>query len=97
MADIRIDTDGLERNISDMNGYISELESLINRTITLLSAIKSGWEGKACEAYIMTMQTRVQKAQQMIKVLQEFKSYMENAKQTFIEQDQTSASQIRGC
>lgn len=47
MANIRIDADGLQNNISSMRAYINELDSLNARTQTLMTQIASSWEGEA--------------------------------------------------
>ena len=41
MANIRIDADGLQNNISSMRAYINELDSLNARTQTLMTQIAS--------------------------------------------------------
>ena len=46
MANIRIDADGLQNNISSMRAYINELDSLNARTQTLMTQIASSWEGE---------------------------------------------------
>ena len=97
MANIRIDTDGLQNNISSMRAYINELDSLNARTQTLLSQIASSWEGDASTAYINIMTERMQKAEQMKALLQEFLSYMESAKTKFASRDQESSYAIMGC
>lgn len=97
MASIRINTDGLQNDISSMRSYISELDSLSARTQALLSRIGDSWEGDASTAYLTAMQQRLDKAQQMKKVLEEFLSYMETAKSKFESRDQSSASSIKGC
>ena len=51
MANIRIDADGLQNNISSMRAYINELDSLNARTQTLMTQIASSWEGEASTAY----------------------------------------------
>ena len=80
MANIRIDTDGLQNNISSMRAYVNELDSLNARTQSLLAQIASSWEGEASTAYINIMTERMQKAGQMKELLQEFLSYMEDAR-----------------
>lgn len=97
MANIRIDTDGLQNNISSMRAYVNELDSLNARTQTLLSQIASSWEGAASAAYVSTMTERVQKAGQMKELLEEFIAYMEAAKTKFASRDQESASSVRAC
>ena len=97
MANIRIDTDGLQNNISSMRAYVNELDSLNARTQSLLAQIASSWEGEASTAYINIMTERMQKAGQMKELLQEFLSYMENARTKFVSRDQEGASAIRGC
>lgn len=97
MANIRVDTDGLQNNISSMRAYMGELETLNARTKTLLAQIASSWEGEASTAYINVMTERTNKAEQMKELLQEFISYMESAKTKFDARDRDSASSIRGC
>ena len=58
MANIRIDADGLQNNISSMRAYINELDSLNARTQTLMTQIASSWEGEASTAYINIMTER---------------------------------------
>ena len=70
MANIRIDTDGLQNNISSMRAYVNELDSLNARTQSLLAQIASSWEGEASTAYINIMTERMQKAGQMKELLQ---------------------------
>ena len=43
------------------------------------------------------MTERMQKAGQMKELLQEFLSYMEDARTKFVSRDQEGASAIRGC
>ena len=95
MANIRIDTDGLQNNISSMRAYVNELDYLNARTQSLLAQIASSWEGEASTAYINIMTERMQKAGQMKE--QEFLSYMEDARTKFVSRDQEGASAIRGC
>lgn len=97
MANIRIDTDGLQNNISSMKAYVNELDSLNARTQSLLAQIASSWEGEASTAYINIMTERMQKAGQMKELLQEFISYMEAARTKIVSRDQEGASAIRGC
>ena len=61
MANIRIDADGLQNNISSMRAYINELDSLNARTQTLMTQIASSWEGEASTAYINIMQREFKK------------------------------------
>ena len=53
MANIRIDADGLQNNISSMRAYINELDSLNARTQTLMTQIASSWEGEASTASVI--------------------------------------------
>lgn len=86
MANIRIDTDGLQNNISSMRAYVNELDSLNARTQSLLAQIASSWEGEASTAYINIMTERMQKAGQMKELLQEFLSYMEKPGQNLFQE-----------
>ena len=99
MANIRIDTDGLQNNISSMRAYVNELDSLNARTQSLLAQIASSWEGEASTAYINIMTERMQKAGQMKELLQEFLSYMAPAGKLFAleEKLQDAGSAVAGC
>lgn len=97
MANIRIDTDGLDKNITDMRSYINDLDNLTQETQNLLAQIRSSWEGASSEAYTNAMQQKLKKAQQMKQVLQEFLSYMESARSKFSTRDRESAHSIRAC
>ena len=69
MANIRIDTDGLQNNISSMRAYVNELDSLNARTQSLLAQIASSWEGEASTAYINIMTERMQKANNAFQII----------------------------
>ena len=99
MANIRIDADGLQNNISSMRAYINELDSLNARTQTLMTQIASSWEGEASTAYINIMTERIQKetAMNICKNKAEFISYMESTRTKFVSRDQESSYSIRGC
>lgn len=53
MANIRIDTDGLQNNISSMRAYVNELDSLNARTQSLLAQIASSWEGEGARRILI--------------------------------------------
>ena len=97
MGRIKINTDGLQSNIASMDQHIGQLEALNSQLESLINRIDESWEGDACNAYIASMTGRLQSAKQMISVLQEFRSYMQEAVNRFEEKDQQGASRIRGC
>ena len=97
MADIKINIDGLRSNQRSIEQKIGDLEALNGRLEALLARIDSSWEGRASEAYISTMRGHKKKAEQMIGVLREFKSYMEQAAAKFESKDRSGAGRINGC
>ena len=94
MPRIRINTNGLKSNISAMQNHIRQLEILNGSLTTLISNIDASWEGEACKSYISTMQKRLAKSQQMVKVLTTFKKYMEDALSRFEERDKSGWRRI---
>ena len=94
MARIRINTDGLKSNISEMNNYIATLEQLNNRLQTLITRINDSWEGNACKAYVEAMMKRLSKSKEMVKVLVAFRGYMQQAVSKFEERDKIGAGNI---
>ena len=95
MASIKIDFSSLEKNASDMNSYITQLQTLNTQLDSLIVQVSESWEGTACEAYIAKMQERSRKAKEMIEVLTAFRTYMTQTVQQFRSEDQNNASRIR--
>lgn len=79
-----------------ITGQITDLEELNQRLGSLLGQMQDSWEGDASVSYITTMQERKRQAEKMVTVLEEFKHYIEQAKQRFTELDSRSASTING-
>ena len=94
MARIRINKDGLASNISAMQNHITQLETLNGSLSSLIDDINASWEGDSCTAFVATMQKRLSKSRQMIKVLETFKKYMEDARSRFEEKDKAGARRI---
>lgn len=97
MGRIKINADGLRSDIAAMDQHIGQLEALNSQLEGLINRIDESWDGDACTAYIASMNGRLQSARQMISVLQEFRSYMQEAVDRFEEKDQQGASRIQGC
>lgn len=95
MAKIKINEDGLRQNKQAIEARIQELQSLNERLAALLSRIESSWEGAASRQYIATMTIYKQKAESMVNVLNEFKSYIDQALSQFEEKDRSGGSRIR--
>ena len=97
MANIRVDIDGLRQNKKAIESRIADLKSLNSQLDALLADIEGSWTGEASTRYIETMRQHKQKAEEMVTVLNEFKSYIEQAASNFEAQDAEGASAIRGC
>ncbi len=97
MSDIKINYDGLLQNKNDLTNRIEDLVALNSRVTTLLSQIESGWTGKTSDRYIVKMNEQMKKAERMISVLNEFKTYIERVIQEFKEEDANGARRINGC
>lgn len=97
MAKIKANIDELRQNKSDIEKRIVELESLNASLDGLLSDIEGSWTGAASEQYIATMRQHKKKAEQMVHVLNEFKTYIDQAATRFEQKDKEGATKIRGC
>lgn len=95
MAKIRINEEGLRQNKQAIENKIMELQSLNERLSELLKRISDSWEGNASRQYIETMTLYMQKAETMMEVLNEFKTYIEQALRQFEEKDRNSGNRIR--
>lgn len=95
MALIRIDDIALAGNEALLRGQIRDLEALNARLEELLLRIESSWEGEASNAYIATMRARKLKAEQMVDVLNEFLSYIQETRGRFTSKDSDLAVLLR--
>ena len=96
MAKIKIDENALRANAIALNTRISDLQALNNRLDALIIRIGDSWDGSASEAYIARITEQAAKAKQMVKILQEYKNYVETTVQKFTDLDSRAASRIRG-
>lgn len=96
MAKIRIDVDMLKSNSLALSAKIEELTALNERLNGLLLRINDSWEGEASAAYINMMQNYAAQASGLVRVLTEFKSYVDSAVSNFETADKSSAAFIRG-
>ena len=96
MAKVQVEITELRNNEKSIEQQIAQLESLNNRLTTLLARIESSWEGDASTAYIRTMRGYASQASNMVKVLDEFKKYVNSAASTFENLDSKSVSRING-
>lgn len=96
MAKIKIDENALRANAIALNTRISDLQALNTRLDTLIVRIGDSWDGNASEAYITRITDQAAKAKQMVKILEEYKRYVETTVQKFTDLDTRAASRIRG-
>ena len=78
-----------------LDNRINELLELNGQLNTLLARIGDSWDGKASTAYIQVMRTYAGKAEEMIRVLKAFKSYVKQAADRFESKDREAASRLR--
>lgn len=95
MAKIKIDVAALRENSRGLELKIQELNVLNKNLDSLISRIESSWEGEASTAYINMMRFYENKANSMVEILTEFKSYIDSAVIKFEDVDNASASNIR--
>lgn len=93
---IIIDQSILRSSSRDIESKIQELTELNSSLDTLLLRIGDSWEGSASEAYLNMMRNYANQAKEMISVLREFKSYIDNTVTKFESTDKSCASRIRG-
>lgn len=94
MAKIKIDIDALKSSSSSLASRIGELEALNKRLETLLVNVASSWEGQASLAYVAKMREYHDKAKDMVRVLTEYKKYVDKAVELFNEKDRNAANRI---
>ena len=97
MALIKVNIEGLQANKQAISQKINQLQSYNTRLSSILAQIESGWEGEASKKYAETMRVYQGKAEQMVNVLYEFQSYMDQAAARFEQQDKTGGAKIRSC
>ena len=96
MAKFKVDITALRTDEKALDQQIQELTELNKRLETLLGRIESSWEGDASTTYLRVMRTYAAQAANMVEVLKEFKSYVNNAADTFETFDKKTASRIWG-
>ena len=69
MADIRIDYDGLEKQIAAINTISASYEAANKRLEMLKEKIISGWEGSASNAFAEMMQKYIIQSNKMEEIL----------------------------
>ena len=94
MSIIKINYDGLQQQSAAMRNCIQNYESLISRTQALVNEISSGWQGEASVAYVESMSNYLQQAQQMVAVLERFRSMSDSVTQRFSSTDNQSGQSI---
>jgi len=97
MARIKVNTEGLQANISAISEKIAELQGFNANLDSLLNQIDASWEGAASVAYAARMRRYYSKTVEMIGVLEEFRKYMQEASSKFEQQDSAGAAGIRAC
>lgn len=97
MALIKVNIEGLQANKQAISQKINQLQNYNNRLSSILAQIEAGWEGEASEKYAAAMRVYQRKAEQMVSVLYEFQSYMDQAAVRFEQQDKTGGARIRAC
>ena len=96
MAKFKVDISALRTDENSLEKQIQEMQELNRRLESLLSRIEESWEGDASAAYIRVMRKYAEQADNMVKVLTEFKSYVNKAATTFESFDKNTASRISG-
>ena len=96
MAKLKIEISALRANQANLEKQIADLEALNRRLETLLARIESSWDGDVSVSYIRVMRGYAQQAADMVKVLTEFKTYVNKAADTFESLDKKISSRIFG-
>ncbi|MBQ1931110.1 MAG: WXG100 family type VII secretion target [Lachnospiraceae bacterium] len=96
MAKLKVEISALRTNQTNLEKQIADLEALNRRLETLLARIESSWDGDASDSYIRVMRGYAQQAADMVKVLTEFKTYVNKTADTFENLDKKISSRIFG-
>lgn len=96
MPKIRIDTENLYKNKADLENLLLELEKANNAYQSVINRISDLWKGEAGTEYVRVMLGYKKQAENMVRILTEFKKYVETAIKKFEEVDSESAKRIRG-
>jgi WXG100 family type VII secretion target len=96
MAKLKVEISALRTNQTNLEKQIADLEELNRRLETLLARIESSWDGDASDSYIRVMRGYAQQAADMVKVLTEFKTYVNKTADTFENLDKKISSRIFG-
>ena len=92
----KIEISALRANQANLEKQIADLEALNSRLEALLARIESSWDGDASDSYIRVMRGYAQQAADMVKVLTEFKTYVNKTADTFENLDKKISSRIFG-
>lgn len=96
MAKLKVEISALRTNQANLEKQIADLEALNSRLEALLARIESSWDGDASDSYIRVMRGYAQQAADMVKVLTEFKTYVNKTADTFENLDKKISSRIFG-
>ncbi len=95
MALIEINESALQTCSENLNNKITELQEMNLRLENITNRIEASWEGQSSRAYISIMRNYSIKSNDIIKVLTEYKGYVDSAINKFTTLDNNSASRIR--
>lgn len=85
----------LRSNSKAIEVKIQELNEMNQRLNSVITRIEDSWEGDASIAYVNMMQNYAKQAEEMVTVLNEFKSYVDSAVTKFENMDKSAASKLR--
>lgn len=95
MGRIKVDAEMLRNYVGTLNGRISEYEALTARMTALNENIQASWKGDARDSFAKMMAQYIQQAQQLKGILEQFRTYAQDAADKFDNLDAECAQRIR--
>lgn len=95
MAKITIDNDALQKGSQEISSQINSMQETTGTFCHVITQVGESWRGASSEAYTNNLNGYADRASKMLKVMEEFKNYIEKVNETFSKLDNDSANKIR--
>lgn len=94
MANIKINFDGLDKNVSALNSKLSTYNELLGKMTQMRQTVSSSWEGKAAESWNNIMEQYIAKSNRYVDVISGFIQYVKSVSSEFSQLDSECANNI---
>ncbi len=95
MSKIKVNPGALKENANALLKQINNIEQEQEKLIRLIAEISESWEGAASEALVNKIRKEIDSSKKVIKILQEYHTYIKTAIDKFENSDKKAANKIR--